>query len=118
MTRADIDDLRRRLDDLGKTVKTARVDVNDKAAQAKLLLLARQFDRLNKRVTPEIDLKGFVGAEVQLAAMERSLDRLTGGAGGGGGLIGKLASGFSNWSVGVVSGGPQVVLAFAAITAV
>jgi hypothetical protein len=82
--------LRARLDEFGKRVATARVDVNDKAAQAKLILLADRFRRLNTRVTPEIDLRGFARAEAQLAAMSLSLDRL-GGAGGAGAAGGGLA---------------------------
>jgi hypothetical protein len=40
MTKADISDLRARLDELGRKVATARVNVDDKAAQAKLMLRA------------------------------------------------------------------------------
>ena len=54
-TRADLDSLKRRLDELGKRVATAKVNVDDSAAQAKLLLLARRLKSLNERVTPNIE---------------------------------------------------------------
>lgn len=103
MTRADLDSLKARLDEFGRRVATAKVDVNDKAAQASLLRLAAQFDRLNRRVTPEMDLKGFARAEVQLAAMERSLDRL-GGASGTGGLLASVTGGLSSMSAALPGG--------------
>jgi hypothetical protein len=112
LTGADLADLRRRLDEFGRKVATAKVDINDKAAQAKLLLLAKRFDALNKRVTPEIDLRGFARAEVQLAAMAASLAAIQATGGGvtfGAGILSFLGQ--------VLAMGPQGVAIIAALAA-
>ena len=102
-TRADLDSLKRRLDELGKRVATAKVNVDDSAAQAKLLLLARRLKSLNERVTPNIDLQGVARAEVQLAAMNAQFDKLGGAAGAGGGILAKVGTLLSQIPVGSVA---------------
>jgi SLT domain-containing protein len=131
MTKADFADLRARLDEFGKRIATARVDINDKAAQAKLVLLADRFRRLNTRVTPEIDLRGFARAEAQLAAMSLSLDKLGRSSGGGGGLLswftagipaliknlGNASAGVTGFASALASSGPVGIGILAALTA-
>lgn len=76
--RARIDSVKTSLDALSKRVATAKADVDDKDAKAKLLAIEASLLRIGKRVaTPRIDLQGVAAAEAQLAALDLQLDKLS-----------------------------------------
>ncbi len=70
----DVTDLKAKLDELGAKVETARVDVEDKDAVARLLALNAKLAALDKRVAnPHITVAGAARVEAELAAVDASL---------------------------------------------
>lgn len=75
----DLTALKAQFDELGRKVAEAKVDVNDKAAAAKLLALNAQLAALGKRVeNPKLSLSGAARVEAQLAGINAGLDGVGG----------------------------------------
>ncbi len=75
----DLVALQARLDALAHEVATARAEVNDAGAAAKLDALDAKLLALSKRVAnPKIDMAGAVRAEAQIHAVEKALSDLNG----------------------------------------
>lgn len=76
-TNLPLDKLNARLDELGRKVAEARVEVTDKEAAAKLAMMRVNLDSLSKRVaSPRLSLQGAARVEAQLLALDVSFDRL------------------------------------------
>ena len=116
-TKIDFEELKRRLAEVGRKVETAKVDVNDKDAVARLTSLNARLERLNRQVKPEIDVKGALRAEAQIAAIDASLGHLDDKAARSGktGLIGKLLFGPAGALAGGVAGGMALGPVLAAV---
>jgi hypothetical protein len=113
--RPDLTELKATLDELAHKVATARVNVDDKDAAAKLLSMNARLAALGKKVSnPRIDLAGAASVEAQLAFIDLELgrvnDKARGAAGGIGGLRLRMAaaaaagSGFTGLLTKIVSG--------------
>jgi phage-related protein len=75
----DLSALKAQFDELGRKVAEAKVDVNDKAAAAKLLALNAQLAALGKRIeNPKLSLSGAARVEAQLAGINAGLDGVGG----------------------------------------
>jgi hypothetical protein len=75
--RVDLDALRFDLEAIGSKIETARVDVDDKDAAAKLLRLNAQLAELNRKVeNPRLSTAGAAKVEAQIAAIDAALDHL------------------------------------------
>jgi hypothetical protein len=73
----DLTDLRAKLDELGAKVESAKVDVDDKDATAKLLALNAKLAALDKRAAnPRITVAGAARVEADIAAIDASLKHL------------------------------------------
>jgi hypothetical protein len=69
--------LRSQLDALAKRSISLRASLDDKQAQAGVLRIITQLDRLSAQVaTPRINLQGQLKAEAQILAMDAALDKL------------------------------------------
>ena len=118
----DLTELKAQLDELGAKTETARVDIDDRDGEVKLLRLNSRLAELNRKVAnPKISVSGAARAQAEIAAVRLELDRLNekaatagrggllsrilfgaagaaeggGGGGGGGGLAGLLPGGGS-----------------------
>jgi hypothetical protein len=92
----DMDDLKERLAELGRQVATARADVDDEAAAAKLDDLQAKLIDLGKRAAnPKITMSGAIKAEAQIHAVEASLKKLDDTAADGGPGMKARALGFA-----------------------
>jgi hypothetical protein len=75
--RPDLDELKAKLQELGREVDTARAQVDDADAAAKLDRLRAKLDELDHRTArPKITMAGALRAEAEIHAVEASLDRL------------------------------------------
>jgi hypothetical protein len=75
----DLTALRAQLDELGSKVETAKVDVDDHAAAAKLTDINARLARLNKTLAnPRITVVGAARAEAEIARLKRQMDDLGG----------------------------------------
>src|SRR5690349_2468367 len=73
----EMDALKAELDELGRKVAEARVDVDDKEGAAKLKNLNAQLIALGQRVAnPKITLAGAARVEAQLAAVDAALGKI------------------------------------------
>lgn len=73
----DLTALKFSLDELGAKVETARVDVDDKDAAAKLLALNARLAALDKKVSnPRLNAAGAAKVEADIAAIDAALDHL------------------------------------------
>ena len=73
----DLDALKFELDALGAKVETARVDVDDKDAAAKLLALNARLVALDKKVAnPRLNAAGAAKVEADIAAVDAALGHL------------------------------------------
>lgn len=96
----DLTDLKEKLQELGREVETAKVDVDDADGEVKLLRLNAKLADLNAKTSnPKISIAGAARAEAEIAAVSMQMDKLKekadetaaeGAAAGGGGLIGRL----------------------------
>jgi hypothetical protein len=100
----DLDELKARLEELGQEVATARAEVDDADAAAKLDRLAAKLDDLDHRTAnPKIRMTGALRAEADIHAVEAALDKLNRKAGeveaevetkgGSQGILGRLLMG-------------------------
>ncbi len=73
----DLDDLKAKLQELSHEVATARAEVDDADAAAKLdKLQAKLLDLDRRTANPKIRMSGAIRAEAEIHAVEASLDRL------------------------------------------
>lgn len=103
-----LDQLKARLDELGRKVETARVDVKgDKEAELSVAKLDAQLDRLGRKIaSPKISAEGAGRASIEIAGVDLAVDRLNEKLRGSTGLRGMLsgaASGFESL-IGPISG--------------
>lgn len=121
-SKLDLEGLKARLTELGRKVAEARVNIEDKEANAKLAMLGVRLDSLGRRaVSPKLSLQGAARVEAQLLALDVQFDRL-GGKVGSRGLIQRGLSGLLNGitslgGVGTTFINP-ITLALAALAAV
>jgi hypothetical protein len=103
--RPDLDDLRAKLAELGAAVDTARVEVDDTAAAAKLDDLKAKLLRLNDQVAnPKIKMAGAVRAESQVHLIEGALDDLGRKSDETSSRTGRLAGVFRSISAAIMGG--------------
>ena len=92
----DLTELKAQLDELGRKVDTAKVDVDDEDASVKLLAINARLADLNRKVAnPRISVSGAAHAEADIAALNLQMDKLqkTADASGPGGLLDKALTG-------------------------
>ena len=81
----DLTDLKAKLEDLGRQVATARANVDDADADAKLLALQAKLDALDKKTaSPRIDMAGASKALADIAAVDVAMRHLGDQSGTGG----------------------------------
>jgi hypothetical protein len=116
---AHLDALKLKLDEIGRKVETASVNLKgDKQAELSLARIAMRLDAVGRKTEkPEIKIEGIARAEVDLLGLDLALDRVGNKVNGGtvrGGLIGAL----SNLSLGLLSAGESAGTGAAGIGAI
>ena len=94
----DLTELKLQLDELGAKVETARVDVDDRDGEVKLLRLNSRLAELNRKTAnPKISISGAARAQAEIAAIDLELDRLDekAASSGRGGLLSRILYGVS-----------------------
>jgi hypothetical protein len=124
----DLEALKFDLDAIGAKVETAKIEVDDKDAAAKLLSLNARLADLNRKVAnPKIKVDGAARAAADILFVEHELDKLTSKEGdvtGKTGALSSVMSGLGSALSGVTSSipllgdaGPALVPILAAVTA-
>lgn len=109
----DMADLRAKLADLDHQVATARANVDDEEAAAKLDKLQAQLLELGKRTAnPKITMSGAIRAEAQIHAIDASLKNLSDSSDKTTGRLGALGQALNTLVLGGLSGGVGEMNAF------